>query len=102
MRLPLKRLFFKQLCLFFVIVLTMKSSASFAQRAINDTILMGAVIYEGDTIPGRTLYPVYVYGHLSESRMSASAKWTRLRNAVYVTYPYAKRAGAVFNEMNRK
>ena len=32
--------------------------------------------------------------------MSAKAKWTRLRNAVYVTYPYAKRAGGVMNILN--
>jgi len=34
--------------------------------------------------------------------MSANAKWTRLRNAVYVTYPYARRAGAVLNDINAK
>ena len=102
MRPPLKRLFLKPICLFFVIIFTMKSSVSFAQTGPKDTILMGAVIYEGDTIPGRTLFPVYVYTHLSESSMSAYAKWTRLRNAVYVTYPYAKRAGAVMNDMNKK
>ena len=30
------------------------------------------------------------------------AEWTRLRNAVYVTYPYAKRAGVILNDMNSK
>jgi hypothetical protein len=29
-------------------------------------------------------------------------KWTRLRNAVYVTYPYAKKAGNVMNEITAK
>ncbi len=29
-------------------------------------------------------------------------EWTRLRNAVYVTYPYAKRAGAIMNDMTVK
>jgi hypothetical protein len=29
-------------------------------------------------------------------------EWTRLRNAVYVTYPYARRAGMIMNEMNAK
>ena len=29
-------------------------------------------------------------------------QWTRLRNAVYVTYPYAKRAGAIMNDINRQ
>ena len=28
------------------------------------------------------------------------AEWSRLRNAVYVTYPYAKAAGKVINEIN--
>lgn len=30
------------------------------------------------------------------------AKWTRLRNAVYVTYPYARRAGYIINDINRQ
>ena len=29
-----------------------------------------------------------------------AAAWTRLRNAVYVTYPYAIRASAVMNQIN--
>jgi hypothetical protein len=28
-------------------------------------------------------------------------EWTRLRNAVYVTYPYARIAGATINDINR-
>ena len=28
------------------------------------------------------------------------AEWTRLRNAVYVTYPYARVAGATINDIN--
>jgi len=102
MQAPPKPLFFKPICLFFVIFFTLKSGSGFAQVGSNDTVLIGAVVYQGDTIPARTLFPVYVYGHLSSSAMSAYAKWTRLRNAVYVCYPYAKRAGAVLNEMNKK
>ena len=29
-------------------------------------------------------------------------KWTRLRNAVYVTYPYARKAGLIINDINKK
>ena len=29
-------------------------------------------------------------------------EWTRLRNEVYVTYPYAKKAGVIMNDMNLK
>ncbi|MEI9943106.1 MAG: DUF4294 domain-containing protein [Chitinophagaceae bacterium] len=30
------------------------------------------------------------------------AEWTRLRNAVYVTYPYARTAGGTINDINAK
>ena len=62
-----------------------------------DTLITGATIYEGDTIEAKVLPGVYVYSY---GRMSAKAKWTRLRNAVYVTYPYAKRAALVLNDVN--
>ncbi|MBL7749798.1 MAG: DUF4294 domain-containing protein, partial [Chitinophagaceae bacterium] len=29
-------------------------------------------------------------------------EWTRLRNAVYVTYPYARTAGVLMNDINAK
>jgi hypothetical protein len=44
---------------------------------------------------------VYVFGKMTEAQKEAFKKWTRLRNAVYVTYPYAKKAGFVFNEINQ-
>lgn len=66
------------------------------QYGINDTIISLAVVYEGDTIEAKTLAGVYVWG---KTDPRARAKWTRLRNAIYVTYPYAKRAGWVFNDI---
>lgn len=68
------------------------------QSSPNDTLIRGAVIYNGDTLEAKTLPGVYIY---SNSQMSASAKWTRLRNAVYVTYPYALKASVVFNDINK-
>jgi len=64
----------------------------------NDTILTAAVVYEGDTIEAKTLAGVYVCG---KSNLTAKERWTRLRNAVYVTYPYAKKAGVVFNDIEK-
>lgn len=64
---------------------------------INDTIVSVAVVYEGDTIEAKTLAGVYVW----KRDPAARAKWTRLRNAVYVTYPYALRAGLVFNDIEK-
>ncbi len=61
-----------------------------------DTIITGAMIYEGDTLEAKVLSGVYIYTTFSRSR---SPQWTRLRNAVYVTYPYAKRGSWVFNDV---
>ncbi|MEI8059987.1 MAG: DUF4294 domain-containing protein, partial [Ferruginibacter sp.] len=73
-----------------------------AQKGPNDTIVVGFVIYNGDTMESKTLSEVYVAKSLTQSQLNALADWTRLRNAVYVTYPYAKRAGAVLNDINLK
>jgi len=67
-----------------------------------DTITSQAVIYNGDTIEAKTLENLFFYSKLNEAQMTAAAKYNRLRNAVYVTYPYARRAGAVMNDINDK
>lgn len=64
----------------------------------HDTIVTTAVVYEGDTIEAKILAGVYVWG---KGNLSAKERWTRLRNAVYVTYPYAQRAGIVFNDIEK-
>lgn len=102
MGLPPKHIFIKTCCLFFVLILSTKSNLCFSQTGLYDTTMREAVVYNGDTISTKTLYPVYLYAHLTAANMSTNAKWTRLRNAIYVTYPYARRAGAVLNDMNLK
>jgi hypothetical protein len=67
----------------------------FAQHGVNDTIICSAVVYNGDTIEAKMLAGVYVWKRNPKAR----AEWTRLRNAIYVTYPYARRAGWVFNDI---
>jgi Domain of unknown function (DUF4294) len=69
---------------------------------INDTIKTYTVVYQGDTIPYMELPYVYIYTKLTASQKIANAKYNRLRNAVYVTYPYAMRAGAIMNDINDK
>src|ERR1700712_4288973 len=71
-----------------------------AQENIRDTILSYAVIYDGDTIEAKTLPALGFYSRLTEQQRLDRAKWTRLRNAIYVTYPYARRAGSVMNDIN--
>lgn len=68
------------------------------QYGKNDTIVCSAVVYEGDTIEAKILAGVYVWNRRSAASREA---WTRLRNAVYVTYPYARRAGWVFSDIEK-
>ncbi|HRN56130.1 MAG TPA: DUF4294 domain-containing protein [Agriterribacter sp.] len=77
--------------------LTARSQSAYG---INDTITVPAIIYNGDTLSYKELSEVYIYLKLTAAQKKALREWTRLRNAVYVTYPYAKKAGAVFNDIN--
>jgi hypothetical protein len=72
-----------------------------AQQVELDTLKVSAYITpEGDTVGQSWLLPVTVSGKMSAAQKRAYAEWTRLRNAVYVTYPYAKAAGRIMNEIN--
>lgn len=90
------------LLLCFILFLLLKNTTLRAQTGINDTIKVTAVIYNGDTIEAKTFQDLMIRSWYDEAHMKALAKWTRLRNAVYVTYPYARRAGKIMNELNAK
>ena len=92
----------KVVCMGIFICMITSGLNGFAQYSPKDTLVMQAVIFNGDTLEAKILEPVYFYSHLKNSQLSAKAKWTRLRNAVYVTYPYAKRAGAVLNDISAR
>lgn len=69
----------------------------------NDTIMVPAKINEeGILMPARTLENYWISKPGPPGMRERVEKWTRLRNAVYVTYPYARRAGAVMNDINAK
>lgn len=69
----------------------------------HDTIRVNACIEaNGDTIPCSFLPPLFLYTHLTAKWRKYHAEWTRLRNAVYVTYPYACAASRTMNEINGK
>lgn len=72
-----------------------------AQSNQYDTLRVEAFITpEGDTIPQSWLPTVEVSAIQSKALAKYWREWTRLRNAVYVTYPYAKSASKVINEVN--
>lgn len=66
----------------------------------NDTLLVPTIVYNGDTMTYRELDMVYVFANMTPAQQEAYRKWTRLRNAVYVTYPYAIQASVIINEIN--
>jgi hypothetical protein len=70
------------------------------KTGVNDTLLVPYVIVGADTMTYGEMDLVIVSAKMSEEQKAAFRKWTRLRNAVYVTYPYAIKASTVINEIN--
>ncbi len=68
-----------------------------------DTIRVeGFRMPSGEIIASIFLPPVTVEAKLTAQQKKYWVEWTRLRNAVYVTYPYAKAAGRIMNEINTR
>ena len=68
----------------------------------NDTIIVSMIWYQNEMMPYKELGMVWVGNGLSGKKMDKFiAEWTRLRNAVYQTYPYARIAGSTINDINR-
>jgi hypothetical protein len=67
-----------------------------------DTILVPAHIYNGEIISSRNMEMTWVTAPMTPAMRRRVEEWTRLRNAVYVTYPYARRAGIIMNDINSK
>ena len=79
---------------------------SYAERSKkwgpNDTIIVDAIWYQREMQPYKEEEMVWV-SKLSPKKLGKLiAEWTRLRNAVYVTYPYARVAGVTINDINAK
>jgi Domain of unknown function (DUF4294) len=66
----------------------------------NDTIIVAVIEYQGEYIPYKQMEEVWISNMNEKALNQYKAEWTRLRNAIYVTYPYAKAAGKIFNEIN--
>jgi hypothetical protein len=68
----------------------------------NDTIISTAIYYQNEWMPYKELEMAWV-SNLSEKKLAKlKEEWTRLRNAVYVTYPYARTAGYLMNDINAR
>ena len=86
----------------FVVTTLMFSTVASAQSRYgpNDTLLVPIIVYNGDTMTYREMDMVYVFAKMTPEQQERYKKWTRLRNAVYVTYPYAIQASYIINEIN--
>lgn len=68
---------------------------------VRDSSTMVFAYIEGkDTIPWAFLPEVDIFANAPKHLKKRIAEWTRLRNAVYVTYPYARIAAGVVNEVD--
>lgn len=67
-----------------------------------DTIPLPLVVVGTDTLPSITLKIFEVTERLPRRLRKERARWTRLRNAVYVTYPYAKSAARILKDVNSR
>ena len=92
-----------------ILLLQLMVSRSFAQDhqssskyGPNDTLLVPVVYYNGDSLPARTLEMVRVVAPITHAMRKRMEEWTKLRNAVYVTYPYARKAGIILNDINTR
>jgi len=67
-----------------------------------DTIIVPAKVFDNQLLPATTLQYCWVSAPMTAAGRRRLEAWTRLRNAVYVTYPYARKAGAIINDINTK
>ena len=66
----------------------------------NDTIITQAIYYQQEWMSYKELEMAWA-SKMSEKELAKFVKeWNRLRNAVYVTYPYARTAGYLMNDIN--
>ncbi len=64
-----------------------------------DTLIVSIINYAGEIMPYRELDVVYVSNLPADKLSKVIEKYNRLRNAVYVTYPYARTAGVTLNDV---
>jgi hypothetical protein len=83
---------------------TISPMPSYAERSKkwgpNDTIMVGAIWYQKEMLSYKEEPMVWISKLTGKKLAKYMEEWTRLRNAVYVTYPFARTAGATINDIN--
>jgi len=85
-----------RICLFLILLLA--SGRAIAQNSINDTIRIGVISVNGNDAP-IILLPDFSF---NDQSLSAADRIRRdkLRNDIFVTYPYAITAAAILKDVN--
>jgi hypothetical protein len=99
----MRRLFFIIFIFIFLLGSAHKAAAQvtkFPKLGPNDTIRVSTVYYDNEWIPYGEMPMVYVTNGSYEKMAKILEEYNRLRNAVYVTYPYARTAGYIINDVN--
>jgi len=68
----------------------------------NDTIITPAIWYHNEIVNYREMEMAWVSNLSPDKLRKYIEEWNRLRNAVYVTYPYARIAGSTINDITKK
>jgi hypothetical protein len=66
----------------------------------NDTVVVPAIWYRNEVVNYKEMPNAWISKLPPNELARFIEEWTRLRNAVYVTYPYARIAGATINDIN--
>lgn len=78
-----------------------KQAILYPEYGKNDTVFVKALVVGGELLGGKDLQELFVWGGNPKDAAKYWAEWTRLRNAVYVTYPYARQAGVVMADVQQ-
>jgi Domain of unknown function (DUF4294) len=76
-----------------------KQKILYPEYGKNDTVFVKAMVIDGELVGGKDLQEIFIWGGNPKDAAKYWAEWTRLRNAVYVTYPYARQAGVVMKDV---
>ena len=99
----MSRLFSTIIVSVFYLALAQKATGQatkFPPLGPHDTIRVSTIFYDNEWIPYGEMAMVYITNGSYDKMAKAIDEYNRLRNAVYVTYPYARTAGYVINDVN--
>lgn len=87
---------------FLITLFYSKSVFSQVEFGKNDTLIVQAVVVDGDTIPFAYLPIVNIYSQRIFKSKRAQIKYTKLRRDVIKVWPYAKLAGVKFQQLEKE